>query len=58
MNRGKIFLTREEQLYLMEMLEMDDPAQAAEKFALLMVREHADPTELVKYLKRIMKVKK
>ena len=55
MSSDRIYLSREEQIFLMEMLELRDPSQAAEKFALLMVEERADPTELQKYLKKIMK---
>lgn len=50
----KIYLSKEEQIFLMEMLELKDPVQAAEKFALLMIEEHADPTQLQKYLRKII----
>ena len=53
--KDKIFLTKEEQLFLMEMLETEDPVEAAERFALIMVDERADPTDLQKYIKKIMK---
>jgi hypothetical protein len=55
MSSEKIYLTKEEQIYLMEMLEVKDPIQAVEKFASLMIEERADPTELKKYLKQIMR---
>ena len=51
----KIYLSKEEQLFLMEMLEIKNPAEAAEAFARLMVQERADPVELKKYLKKIMR---
>ena len=55
MSSDRIYLNKEEQIFLMEMLELEDPVSAAEKFAILMVEERADPTELQKYLKKIMK---
>jgi hypothetical protein len=51
----RICLNKEEQVFLMEMLEMNNPVDACEKFAMLMVDEKADPTELQQYLKKIMK---
>lgn len=57
MSSDKIYLTREEQLYLMEMLEVNNPVDAAEKFAVMMAKEGADPMELQAYLKKIMKKK-
>ena len=55
MSSDRIYLTREEQIFLMEMLELDDPMKAVEKFATIMTSEKADPTELQKFLKKIMK---
>lgn len=55
MKDGKIYLSREEQIFLMEMLEVDDPNDAVEDFAALLVMERVDPAELGKYLKKIMK---
>lgn len=55
MSSDKIYLSREEQLFLMEMFEVKNPTEAAEKFALLMVDERADPLDLTDYLKKIMK---
>ena len=52
--RERIVLSREEQLFLMEMLETDDPMEAVEKFATIMTEEKADPTQLQKYIKKIM----
>ncbi len=54
MNSGRIYLSREEQIFLMEMLEINDPIDATEKFAEIMVEQGADPVELQKYLKKIM----
>jgi hypothetical protein len=38
----------------MEYLEVNDPVVAAEKFAVLMVEEGANPMELQKFIKKIM----
>jgi len=53
----KIYLSRSEQKYLMEMLEINDPIQAAEKFAYMLVEEKADPSKLQEYVKKIMNKK-
>ena len=55
MSADKVYLTAEEQIYLMEMLELNDPTKAAEKFVELLVLERANPQDLKKYLKKIMK---
>lgn len=55
MSSDKIYLTKEEQIFLMERLEIDDPIEAVERFAYLMTLEKADPQDLQKYLKKIMK---
>ena len=55
MSSDKIYLTREEQIFLMEMLGVKDPIQAAEKFAVFMIEERADPQDLQKYVKKIIK---
>lgn len=55
MSSDRIYLSKEEQIFLTEMLEIDDINDAVEKFAILMVEERADPTQLHKYLKKIIK---
>lgn len=55
MNDGKIYLNREEQEFLIEMLEIEDPIDAVEKFAFILVDEKADPNKLQDYVKKIMK---
>lgn len=54
MNSGNIYLSREEQIFLMEMLEKDDPISATERFAEIMVEQGANPIDLEKYLKKVM----
>jgi len=51
----KIYLSPAEQVFLMRMLETDNPVDAVEKLATLMVEEGADPTEISQFIKRIMK---
>jgi hypothetical protein len=51
----KIYLTKEEQQFLMEMFEVKTATEGAEKFAELMVMERADPLDLTDYLRKIMK---
>lgn len=52
---SKIYLSREEQTFLMDYLELNDPMEAVEKFAELLVTERADPGKLEQYVKKIMK---
>jgi hypothetical protein len=54
MSSDKIYISREEQIYLMEMLEVDSPMEAIEKFTELMVLEGANTTKIEKYIKTIM----
>jgi len=51
----KIYLSKEEQLFLMEMLEIKDPVEAAEELAYIMVEEKTDPTNLQKVIRKAMK---
>lgn len=52
---GKIYLSREEQIFLMEMLECKNPEMAVEEFALLMRSENADINKIEEYVKKIVK---
>lgn len=54
MNSDKIILSKEEQIFLMEMLEVDTPLEGVDNFATMMVEEKTDPMELKKFLKKIM----
>jgi len=54
-NDNKIYFSREEQVFLMEMFETQDPSVAAERFATMLVEERANPSDLKKYLSRIIK---
>ena len=53
----KIYLNKEEQIFLMEMLEFDNPEEAVGKFIELMVKEKADPGDIRNYIRKIMKKK-
>lgn len=55
MSNDKIFLSREEQQFLIDMLEIQDPMEAVEKFAYMMTEEKADPGQLQKYIQKMMK---
>ena len=54
-SNGTIRLSKEQQTFLMEMLEMDDIMDAVEKFAVIMADERVDPSEMPEYLKTIIK---
>lgn len=59
MSSDNIYLSKKELDFLRKMLELTDPQDVADKFALLMVQEGANPLEIQKYLKKIMdKMKK
>lgn len=51
---GKIYLSGEEQEFLMDMLEISEPRKAAERFAEIITEERGDPGELKTYLKKII----
>lgn len=55
MSSDRVYLTREEQIYLMEMLEIDNIERAAERFIELMISEGANPNDFNKYLKKVMR---
>jgi hypothetical protein len=54
MSSERIYLTPEEQHFLMEMLEIKDVTQAAERFATIMTEERADPTQMKKYIQKML----
>lgn len=54
-DKNRLYLTKEEQLFLMEMFELKDAKEAAERFVILMIEERADPTQTQKFIKKIMK---
>lgn len=55
MSSDRIYLSREEQIWLMDMLGIDNPTEAVERFATIMVEERLDPENLHECLKKIMK---
>ncbi len=54
MSSDKIYLNREEQLFIMEMLELKSPMDAVDAFAEMLVVEGADPGKLQAYVKRCL----
>lgn len=54
MSSDKLYFSREEQLFLMEMLEKSTAKEAVETFAQILTEEKADPSKLKEYLKKIM----
>lgn len=54
MSSERIYLTADEQNFLMEIFEMNDPTTAFEKFVSILVEERAKPEELKEYLATIM----
>lgn len=55
MSSEKIFLNREEQIFLMEMLETQDIEDAVYKFSDMMAKQGADPVDMKKYIVKIMR---
>lgn len=55
MSSDRVYLTREEQIFLMEMFETDNIERAAERFIELMISEGANPNDFNKYLKKIVR---
>lgn len=55
MSSDRVYLSREEQIFLMEIFETDNIEKAAERFIELMVLERANPEDFNKYLKKIVR---
>lgn len=55
MSSDKFYLTKDEQIFLMEWLEIDDPEEAVTKFASLMMEEGVRIDHLQESLKKVMK---
>jgi hypothetical protein len=51
----RVYLNKEEQIFLTEMLEIEDLNRAVEVYALMMVDSRADPKDLQLYLKKTIK---
>ena len=54
MSSERIYLTADEQNFLIEVLEINDPTAAFEKFISILVEERAKPEELKEYLATLM----
>ena len=54
MSSDKVYLNREEQLFLMDMFEVQNPNDAIDRFVTMLTEERANPGDLKKYLKKIM----
>jgi hypothetical protein len=55
MSSDKVYLSKEEQAFLIHMLETKTAKEGAEKFATLMIEERANPSEIQFYLKETLK---
>lgn len=54
MSSDKFFLSKEEQYFLMEILEMSDVQDAFDRFTEILVEERCDPQRADMYVKRIL----
>lgn len=54
MSSDRIYLSAEEQNFLMHVFEINDPQDALEKFVSILVEERAKPEELKEYLATLM----
>jgi hypothetical protein len=52
-NSSRFFLSKEEQYFLMEVLEIRDVQKAFDRFAEMLVEERCNPQQIDKYIKRI-----
>ena len=50
----RIYLTKEEQYFLIEWLEIENVSVAVDKFATILAEERADPGKLQEYIKKII----
>lgn len=54
MSSDKFLLSKEEQHFLMEILEISDVQVAFDRFTEMLVEERCDPQQVDKYIKRIL----
>lgn len=54
MSSDKFFLSKEEQYFLMEMLELSDVQDAFDRFTEILIEEKCDPQKVDKYIKKIL----
>jgi hypothetical protein len=54
MSADKIYLSKEQQIFLKDMLEIEDLNVAAETYAFMLANMGADPGELKFYLEKTM----
>ena len=54
MSSEKVYLTKEEQYFLMDMLEVETAEAAVEKFAVILKEEGADPVKMRDYVRKIL----
>jgi hypothetical protein len=55
---GKIYLSKSEQQFLIDWLELADPMDAVDRFAELIILEKGDPAKLHDYLKKVIEREK
>ena len=58
MSSGKFSLSKEEQYFLMEILEINDVQEAFDRFTEILIEEKGDPQKVDKYIKKILEVYK
>jgi hypothetical protein len=51
---SRINFTKKQIAYLMEKTGSEDPNEAVEVFAVILQREHIDPTKMIAYLNKLM----
>jgi hypothetical protein len=54
MSSDKFFLSKEEQYFLMEILELSDVQDAFDRFTEILIEEKCDPQKVDKYIKKIL----
>jgi hypothetical protein len=54
MSSDRFFLSKEEQYFLVEMLELSDVQEAFDRFTEILVEERCDPQKVDKYIKKIL----
>ena len=58
MSTDRFTLSKEEQCFLMEVLEMSDVQEAFDRFEEILIEERCDPHQADKYIKRILEAYK
>lgn len=51
---GRVYLNREQLEYVLKMIGTNDPKEAVEQFAIILLEEKADPNKMTQYIDKLI----